>query len=113
MHELSIAVQIIEIVHKHLPADQNLSVKKIRLRVGEFTAIIPESLRLCIDTITRETADAGVELEIIEIPAQVKCRQCFSVSKIEPPYLICASCGSQQVDIISGRELLVENIEAE
>jgi hydrogenase nickel incorporation protein HypA/HybF len=112
MHELSIAVQIIEIVHKHLPADQNLSVKKIRLRIGEFTGIIPESLRTCIDSITDNTADEGVELEIIEVPARVKCRDCSVVSKVEPPLLICASCHSLKVDLISGRELLVENIEA-
>jgi len=112
MHELSIAVQIIEIVHKHLPADQHLSVKKIRLRVGEFTGIIPESLRSCIATITNDTADDGVELEIIEVPAQVKCRDCSVVSKVEPPLLICTLCYSRKVDVISGRELLVENIEA-
>lgn len=112
MHELGIAVQIIEIVHRHLPFDQHLSVKKIRLRIGEFTGIIPESLRTCIATITNNTADEGVELEIIEIPAQVKCRDCSTVSKVEPPLLICASCQSLKVDIISGRELLVENIEA-
>ena len=112
MHELGIAVQIIEIVHKHLPGDQNLSVKKILLCIGEFIGIIPESLRACVTAITRDTADDGVELEITEVPARIRCRSCATVSKVEPPLLFCTSCHSLKVDIISGRELLVENIEA-
>jgi hydrogenase nickel incorporation protein HypA/HybF len=113
MHELSIAIQIIEIVHKHLPKDENLKVKKICLKIGEFSAIVPLALQTCIDAITRGTDDEGVEVEIIEVPAQVKCRDCSAVSKIDPPFLMCASCQSHAVDIISGRELHVESIEAE
>ena len=45
MHEMGIAIQILNIVKESLPPDEEVKVKAIHLRVGKLTAIVPQSLR--------------------------------------------------------------------
>lgn len=114
MHELSIAIQIMDIVDRHLPKNEKVLLKKISLKVGKLSAVVPESLSYCIEAITKDSSYAqGVELEIIEIPVQVECRDCKQVSQVDPCSIKCMDCDSRRIDIISGWEFSVESIEVE
>ncbi|RME31043.1 MAG: hydrogenase maturation nickel metallochaperone HypA, partial [Candidatus Zixiibacteriota bacterium] len=44
MHELSIAVNIMEAVQQQLPAADQARLKAIGLRIGELTDVVPEAL---------------------------------------------------------------------
>jgi hydrogenase nickel incorporation protein HypA/HybF len=113
MHEMSIAVNIFEVVERHLPKEQNTRVKKIFLRAGKLAAIYPLALETCMKAISRNTPVEGAELVINEVPIQSQCRSCGAVTEFDEPPFICAMCGGAQLDIISGRELFVESIEVE
>ncbi|MCP4745525.1 MAG: hydrogenase maturation nickel metallochaperone HypA, partial [Desulfobacteraceae bacterium] len=44
MHEMGIALEIIEIVRAYIPKDQpSAKVRKINLNVGKLSAIVPDS----------------------------------------------------------------------
>jgi len=113
MHELGIAMEILKVVERHLPPNENLRVKKIHLRVGKLTGIVPPMLRTCMEAVTRNTAAEGAELVFTEVPTRVKCLDCAQVSEVELPPFVCLSCGNARVDLISGRENFVESIEVE
>ena len=113
MHEMGIAMQIMNIAIQSLPPEEGIRVKSIRLRVGKLTAIVPQSLKFCMEVVTKDTPAEGVALEFDEVPVRVACDACGEETEIERPPFQCGSCGSDKVEIIAGREMVVESIEVE
>ena len=112
MHEMGIAIQIAEIATASIPAEMKAArVARVNLRVGKFAAIVPTSLKFCFEIVAKDTALAGSELHIEEIPVVVRCRDCQAQWTIEEPAFQCQACQSGSIDIISGRELDIESIE--
>jgi hydrogenase nickel incorporation protein HypA/HybF len=113
MHEMGIALQILNIVRQSLPPDEPVRVKAIHLRVGKLTAIVPGSLKFCMEVVTKDTPAEGAALEFTEVPVVVVCGECLEESEISEPPFACKKCGSGKVEIVSGREMVVESIEVE
>jgi hydrogenase nickel incorporation protein HypA/HybF len=113
MHELGLAAQVMEVVERNLPADRKVRVRKIHLRVGGLTAVVPSIMRTCMEAVTRNTVAEGAELVLTEVPAEIECRACKTVSRVDDPPFICPACGAFRVEVISGRDNRVESIEIE
>ena len=113
MHEMGIAIQIINLVRGSMPPDEPLRVKAIHLRVGKLTAIVPQSLRFCMDVVTKDTPAEGAEIVFNEVDVTVECGDCGKESVIDEPPFACKECGSDQVEVTGGREMIVESIEVE
>ncbi len=112
MHEMGIAMQIVEIASASIPADiDDVRVERINLKVGKLTAVVPESLRFCFQIVAQETLFCDADLNIEEIPIVAKCNDCNIEWTISEPAFICQECNSGSVEIISGRELDVNSIE--
>jgi len=113
MHEMSIAQNIIEIVEEILQDKNKTKVIKVFVKVGELVAVVPDSLDFCYTAIIEETPLAGSKLMIKEIPVRVHCKNCNKDSRIEGFIFQCPYCDSKTLDIITGRELTVSEIEVE
>jgi len=113
MHEMGIAMQILNIVQESLPPGEPLRIKAIHLKVGKLTAIVPASLTFCMNVVTKDTPADGAELKFIEVPVKVECSECGEESVIEKPPFVCGHCKSDKVEVIAGREMIIESIEVE
>jgi hydrogenase nickel incorporation protein HypA/HybF len=114
MHEMGIALQIIEIATASLPADLGEArVAKVNLKIGKLAAVVPDSLRFCFDVAVKDTSLAGADLTIEEIPVVARCKDCDAQWTIDEPVFICKTCESGSLEILSGRELDIESIEVE
>ena len=112
MHEMGIAMQIIEIAGASIPADMpDAKVERVNLRVGKLSAVVLESLRFCFEIAAQDTPFKQAELNIEEVPVVVCCRDCHARRTLNEPVFICRDCNSTCVDIISGRELNIDSIE--
>ena len=112
MHEMGIALHIIEIAGSAVPPDMDdLQVEVVNLKVGRLTAVVPQSLRFCFNIVSRDTPLAGARLEIEEVPVVVNCVECDLETTIEEPPFVCGGCGNGAIDIVAGRELMVTSIE--
>lgn len=112
MHEMGIALQIVEIVTASLPEDLGTArVSGVNLKIGKLAAVVPESLRFCFDVAVRDTALAGARLVIEEMPVVARCKDCNARWTIDEPVFICKACQSGSLEILSGRELDIESIE--
>jgi hydrogenase nickel incorporation protein HypA/HybF len=112
MHEMGIAMQIIEIASASIPQDvPDVCVERVNLKIGKLAAVVPESLRFCFEIASRETPLAGAELHIDEIPVVARCKTCRTEWVVNGPVFTCTACNSGQIDILSGRELNIESIE--
>jgi len=112
MHEMGIAMQIVEIATASIPADAGrIKVERVNIKAGRLTAIVPSSLRFCFEVVARDTPLAGAELVIKEIPVVARCRECRREWTIEGPTFVCEQCQSGAIELLSGRELDIESIE--
>jgi hydrogenase nickel incorporation protein HypA/HybF len=111
MHELSIAQEILRIVHQYVPDPQPNNIKSVKVSIGKMSNILTDSLTFCFEAITSDSALNGTKLEIIENPVKIICLNCSKESEIEPPVFACPVCGHNQIKIISGTEMRVEEIE--
>jgi hydrogenase nickel incorporation protein HypA/HybF len=112
MHEMGIALQIIEIATASLPADLGEArVVAVNLKIGKLAAVVPESLRFCFDVAVKDTPLAGAKLAIEEVPVVARCKDCNARWTIDEPVFICKTCESGSLEILSGRELDIESIE--
>lgn len=113
MHELSLAQNILDIVEQEMTRHGATRATLIRIDVGEFTAVVPESLSFCFEVITRGTPLEGVKLEMNPVPLTGRCKGCGEEFKIRENNFICPWCESKDIETIAGKELLVKEIEAE
>jgi hydrogenase nickel incorporation protein HypA/HybF len=111
MHELSLAQNILEIVEQHVPREQGQSIKSIKLKVGESSGVVPESLEFCFSAITAETDLNGALLIIERVPFMISCRKCRKTFNSELGLNMCPECGCFETEIISGTEMQIVEIE--
>ncbi|HMA85756.1 MAG TPA: hydrogenase maturation nickel metallochaperone HypA [Desulfosalsimonadaceae bacterium] len=112
MHEMGIALQIVEVTQSSIPPEMKGSrVEKINLKIGKLAAVVPENLNLCMEVAAKDTPLKGAEIHIDEIPVIAKCRACGHQWEVEEAVYICPECKSVELDIISGNELNVVSID--
>ena len=112
MHEMGIALQIIEIATESIPVDAgDVRVEKINLKIGKLAAVIPDSLQFCFNVAIKDTALEGAKLAIQELPVTARCKECDFQWTLTGPTFTCENCNSGSLEILSGRELDIESIE--
>lgn len=109
MHELGITQTIVAIVAEHA---KGAKVQRVSLEIGKLSAIMPDAVRFCFDVCSKGTVLEEAKLEIIEIPGLARCRQCGAEVPLEQPFGIC-TCGSVELDLITGQELKIKEMEIE
>ena len=113
MHELSVAQSIIEIAEASASTQNCSSIQTIKIRLGEFTTIVPKALEFAFEVARRETLAENARLEIESIPMVTRCALCGTVNDpVREIRLLCPHCGLP-LEIVSGEELQVEYIEVE
>ena len=112
MHEMGIALQIVEIASASLPDDLGgARIAVVNLKIGKLAAVVPESLRFCFDVAIKDTPLEGAKLAIEEIPVVARCNDCDAQWTIDEPVFVCQTCESGSLEILSGRELNIESLE--
>lgn len=118
MHEMSIAQSLAGIVQEEMAAHGVSRLRAVRVCHGALAAVAPDALTFAWEVLTRDTPLAGSLLEMVEIPVRLRCVSCaaeFTVAECDRlPLAPCPSCGEDLGhEILEGKELYIENIEAE
>ena len=114
MHEMGIAMEIVDIARASIPEDmQGARVQRVNLQVGKLSAIVADSLRFCFDLVIKDTPLEGAALAIEEVPVVARCKDCQTQWTITEPVFTCNACQSGAIEILSGRELDIKSIEIE
>jgi len=111
MHELSIAVALVTEVGKVVEREGAVKATGVTVRVGGLSGVDPEALEMAFPVACEGTPADGAALRIEYVPADMICRSCGSVTHPELAMAICESCGSTDVELSGGHELLLMNVE--
>jgi hydrogenase nickel incorporation protein HypA/HybF len=111
MHELSIAMSIIDLAEEEASA-RHARVTAVHLRVGRLSGVVKDALLACYDMAAEGTSLAGSRLEIEDVPAFGTCLRCNGPRPVrEPDWFLCPECREPISEIIQGRDLQVFALE--
>ncbi|GIM27738.1 putative hydrogenase nickel incorporation protein HypA [Clostridium polyendosporum] len=113
MHEVSIMGDIFNIVNENIVNYKMKKVNKILLKVGEFTCVQEDALQFAFEAFSKDTVAEGAELIIDRVEATAKCSNCEEIFKITFVNKICPKCQTFSNNIVTGYELLLQEIEGE
>ena len=108
MHELAIAEAVARVVATHAAGRQ---VERVEVRVGHLRQVVPSALRFSFTVVAQGTPLEGAELAIQHVPARLRCRRCREEGEADGFPLACAGCGSLDVEVLAGNELVVDALE--
>ncbi len=111
MHEMSIAMNIIDIAGEQASVHGATVVHAIHADVGALAGVEVQSLAFCFEVAREGTPVAGAELVINEISGRGRCQACAADVPMDFFVAICPECGEGRVEITSGRELRVRSLD--
>ena len=110
MHEMSIALNIINIAEEELKKANGQGISEIAISVGKLSGVVVESLRFALDAVGREGPFEKAKIIIEEVPAFMKCLSCDNKFEAEEFYVTCPKCDNFKLNVLSGKELLLKSI---
>ncbi|MGZ0014708.1 hydrogenase maturation nickel metallochaperone HypA/HybF [Yeosuana sp. AK3] len=111
MHELSIALGIVDIAEKETKKAQKSKVDLIELEIGTLAGIEFDSLDFVWPIAVKNSVLEFALKKIKVIHGEAKCSDCDTVFKLDHVYDSCPNCNSYLKVIIKGKELLVKSLE--
>jgi hydrogenase nickel incorporation protein HypA/HybF len=112
MHELSIAVSLIDAACEEAERLGNVRVAVLHLRLGALSGVVKDALEFSFDLAAEGTVIAGARLEIEEIPVVVFCPACRAERELPGLQSFrCPVCGGETADLVRGRELELVSME--
>ena len=111
MHELSIALSMIEQVEEETAKHGGGAVETIYLRVGVLSGVDMHALRFAFELAREGTALAATRLEVEPIPLLVYCPQCAATHAPDLENITCPRCVTPEQKILMGKELEIRAFE--
>jgi len=111
MHELSIAINIINLAEEAARMADAKSIHMIELEIGEFGGIDLDALEFAMDVSVKGTMLAKAKRKYTSVAGVAKCHDCNKEFSIETHFEACPACKSTRYDIIKGKELLIRSLE--
>jgi hydrogenase nickel incorporation protein HypA/HybF len=111
MHELSIAMSIVETVLEEAER-RGARVEAVHLKVGRLSGVVADALLFSYEVACQDTPLQGSRLVIEEVPIVVYCSKCEAQRALESMQLFCCpECGTQTGEVVHGKELEVVALE--
>ncbi len=112
MHELSIAISMIELAEEEAARRGNVQVAAIHLKLGPLSGVAKEALLFSYELACEGTSLAGSQLLIEEMPIVVYCPKCDARRTVNSvQWFACPDCGTPTPDVVQGKELEVSAME--
>lgn len=112
MHELSIAISMIEQITEESESRGGLQVEAVYMQLGVFSGVDKDALLFSYELACEGTPLQGSRLVIETIPLIIYCPNC---KKERPPIsfyeLCCPDCRVPTQEIVTGREIEVQSLE--
>lgn len=111
MHELSIAMSIVEMAGEEAQV-RNVRVSAVHLKLGMLSGVVKDALLSSYGIACEGTPLEGSQLVIEEVPIEVFCTTCNANRALASmQWFICPECGATTPTIVHGKELEVTALE--
>jgi len=113
VHEMAIARSIVDIAVAAAQRERAGRVVRVNVLAGELRAIIPAQLIYYFGVMSKDTLAEGAHLGLETAPLVGRCSDCDEEFDTRDCSLVCPECNGQDIQMVSGTELRVKDIEVE
>jgi hydrogenase nickel incorporation protein HypA/HybF len=111
MHELSIAMSIVELAEEEAQ-QRGVQIQAVYLKLGALSGVAKVALLSCYEMACEGTSIQGSRLEIEDVPIVIFCSSCQKQRPLSSMQLFCCSeCGTPSSEIVQGKEIEVVALE--
>ncbi len=111
MHELGILSAMVKTIETVAKQEQLQRIEKVVLQVGELSGVVPSYLESCYPAAVYKTFMENTALELEIVPGIARCNDCGAEFNAVACDLQCPECASQNLTALSGRELVIKEIQ--
>jgi len=112
MHELSIAMNLVEMATEKAAGLGDVQVEALHLRLGPLSGVVKEALVFSFDLAAAGTPIAGARLKIEDVPLTVVCPSCARERELPSVQrLRCPVCDTPTPRVVRGKELELAALE--
>lgn len=112
MHELSIALSMIEMATEEAEKRDGAKIDALHLKLGALSGVVKDALLFSWEVACQGTLLEGSRLEIEEIPVVVHCSACRADRTLASiNNFFCPVCNAPTPEILQGKELQVTALE--
>ena len=106
MHELSIALSMIEMASEEAERRGGARVHALHLKLGTLSGVVKDALLFSYEVACNGTPLEGSQLLIEDVPVVIYCSQCEAEQQLDSIQRFCCPvCGTLSSDVVKGREL--------
>lgn len=118
MHEMSLAVSLLDIIRQEMEKHRAERLVRISLRYGALANVVPESLLLAFEVQSQGTPFEGARLELTEEALRLRCNACgrefAPEAAVAGLFSACPGCGEDfGHQVLAGKELYIDHLELE
>jgi len=113
MHEMSLCEGVVQLIEDQSRAQGFASVRTVWLEIGALAGVEIQAMRFSFDAVAQDTIADGARLEIIELPGRARCPVCVQTVQVEARYDACPECGHYPLELISGEEMRIKELEVQ
>jgi hydrogenase nickel incorporation protein HypA/HybF len=111
MHELSIAMSIVEMAQEEAEC-RSVQVDAVHLDLGMLSGVVKEALLFSYEVACCGTPLQGSRLMVNEIPIETFCPACNAAKRLPSMnWFCCPDCGTPTPEVIHGKELMITALE--
>ncbi|MDH4098719.1 MAG: hydrogenase maturation nickel metallochaperone HypA [Nitrospira sp.] len=113
MHEVHLMGQVVKAVNQALREANGAKPSVVRLKVSALSHLLdhdPSQLQTAFDVASLGTTSEGATLDIERVPVDACCRRCGAKLKVSQAAAACNACGSLDLDVVSGPEVVVHDV---
>ena len=112
MHELSIAMSVLDVARAEAERQGGCRVEAIHVRIGALSGVVSQALQSAYELARENTEFANCRLVIEDVPVIGFCPVCQADREVPSLSLLCcAECGAALSALRQGRELQVSALE--
>ncbi|HPZ08081.1 MAG TPA: hydrogenase maturation nickel metallochaperone HypA [Candidatus Eremiobacteraeota bacterium] len=113
MHELSLTHDMLAIAIKQGERYKAKKILSLKLKIGALTMLDPECFKFYFEQFSKDTIAEGALLVFEKVDIQIECKSCGITSNVKDFMMLCPLCYSPNVKLLSGQEILLEDIEVD
>jgi hydrogenase nickel incorporation protein HypA/HybF len=113
MHEMSLCESILDILKDQAAREHFTQVRRVCVDIGPLSCVEPEALRFGFDVVMKGSLAEDAVLEISRPAAEALCLSCFKTVPVRQRFDTCPECGSEALQVTSGEELKIRELEVE
>jgi len=110
MHEMSLAINIVDLVSAKAQAAGGKRITSVEIEAGKLSGVMIEALLFCFDAASRNTPAEGARPVVREVEGRGSCLACGHLFALDSLLAQCPQCGGYAVETVQGRELKVVSL---